>query len=219
MDMPVATYQDRNTPSAVLTDSRIVAVLRAPDASAYERVIDVLVDAGIRSIELTLTTPNTLEVLPGLLARAGEGTEIGVGTVTTLEQAEQAIKAGAHYLVTPVTNVEIIAFAVAAGCPIFPGAMTPTEVHAAWSAGATAVKIFPAETVGPRFGAHLLGPLPDLLFMPSGGVSMEEIGPWLKGGAIAVSLGGPLIGDALKGGSLDDLAARAKAAIAAVNAQ
>ena len=169
-------------------------------------------------IELTLTTPGTLEALPDLLRRAGADAEIGVGSITCVAEAEQALDAGASYLVTPFTNPDVIATAVRAGRPIFPGALTPTEVHTAWSAGATAVKIFPAETVGAQYGAHLLGPFPALKFLPSGGIRMEDIGPWLRSGAIAVSLGGPLLGDALRGGSLDGLAARAQAAIDAVNA-
>ncbi len=217
MNLSPSTVQDRILPSPLLTSSRIVAVLRAAEASAYERVIDVLIESGIKSIELTLTTPGTLEVLPRLLRRAGTDAEIGVGTVTCVAEAEQALNAGAGYLVTPVTNVDVIAAAVAAGRPIFPGALTPTEVHAAWSAGATAVKIFPAETVGAQYGGHLRGPFPGLKFIPSGGVGLEDIASWLKNGAMAVSLGGPLLGDALRGGSLVALASRASAAVEAVN--
>ena len=218
MASPLSATRDRVPPSPLLLSSRIVAVLRAADASAYERVIDVLIRSGITSIELTLTTPGTLEALPGLLRRAGTGAEIGVGTVTSVAEAEQALNAGAGYLVTPVTNTEIIATAAAAGRPIYPGALTPTEVNSAWTAGATAVKIFPAQTVGAHYGGHLLGPFPQLRFLPSGGVRLQDIGPWLSNGAMAVSLGGPLIGDALRGGSLDALAARAHAATTAVNA-
>lgn len=218
MDHTTAPLHDRVSPSTLLTNSRIVSVLRADDANAYETVIDVLASAGIKSIELTLTTPGTLEVLPHLLRRVGDGVEIGVGTVTSVSEAEQALDAGADYLVTPVTNVDIIATAVAAGRPIFPGALTPTEVHAAWTAGATAVKIFPAETVGAKYGGHLRGPFPELKFMPSGGVRLEDVEAWMKNGALAVSLGGPLIGDALRGGSLEALASRAKAVIEAVSA-
>lgn len=218
MENTTAPLQDRVSPSNLLTNSRIVSVLRAEDASAYEAVINVLVDSGIKSIELTLTTPGTLEVLPYLLRRVETGVEIGVGTVTCVSEAEQALDAGADYLVTPVTNPDIIATAIAAGCPIFPGALTPTEVHTAWTAGATAVKIFPAETVGAKYGGHLRGPFPDLKFMPSGGVRLADVEAWLKNGAIAVSLGGPLIGDALRGGSLDALASRAKAVAEAVSA-
>jgi 2-dehydro-3-deoxyphosphogluconate aldolase / (4S)-4-hydroxy-2-oxoglutarate aldolase len=139
--------------------------------------------------------------------------EIGVGTITTVTDAQRAIDAGAKYLVTPVINLEIIALALKHRLPVFPGGLTPTELHSAWQAGATAVKVFPAQTVGAKYGSHLRGPFPDLRFVPSGGVGLDDIPAWLNAGATAVSLGGPLIGDALKGGSLQGLAERTKRAV------
>jgi 2-dehydro-3-deoxyphosphogluconate aldolase/(4S)-4-hydroxy-2-oxoglutarate aldolase len=149
--------------SALLVANPVIAVLRASQASDYDAVVDVLAENGVRSIELTLSTPGTFEYLPALLERTGADVEIGIGTIVTAQQAQRAIDAGARYLVTPIVNLEVIALAVAAGVPVFPGGLTPTELFSAWDAGAT-----------------------------------------------AVSLGGPLIGDALKGGSLDALAERAR---------
>lgn len=203
----------RTPPSELLTDGRIVAVLRADHARSYHAVAEVLVASGIRSIELTLSTPGTIDQLPRLRRDLGDDAEVGVGTVTDVAQAERAIAAGAHYLVTPITDIEIIATARAAGCPVFPGVLTPTEAYAAWAAGASAVKIFPAQTVGPAYGTHLRGPFPDLQFLPSGGIQLDDIAPWLANGALAVSLGGPLVGDALRGGSLEALAERAQLAV------
>lgn len=192
-----------------LVQNPVIAVLRAPAARAYDAVVDTLVENGIRSIELTLSTPDTLERLPALLERcAGSGATIGVGTVTSPDQARAALAAGAQYLVTPVLDVEVIGLALAAGVPVFPGAFSPTEVFAAWRAGATAVKIFPAETVGPQYGGHLRGPFPGIRFVPSGGVAIDDVPAWIRAGACAVSLGGPLVGDALDGGSLPSLAER-----------
>ncbi len=219
MNLSVTTERPRTPPSELLSAGRIVAVLRAEHARSYHAVAECLVENGIHSIELTLTTPDTLEELPELLRDLGTDAEFGIGTVTDQSQAEHAISAGAHYLVTPITDIEIIATARAAGCPVFPGALTPTEVHAAWAAGASAVKIFPAQTVGPAYGSHLRGPFPDLQFLPSGGVRLDDIAPWLAGGALAVSLGSPLIGDALAGGSLKALAERARAAVEAVRSR
>jgi 2-dehydro-3-deoxyphosphogluconate aldolase/(4S)-4-hydroxy-2-oxoglutarate aldolase len=207
------TEQKRLAPSAVLREHPIIAVLRARDAAEYTPVIDVLAANGVRSMELTLSTPNTFEHLPAIVARGGADVEIGVGTITTAVEARRAIDAGASYLVTPILNVAVIEVAVAAGVPVFPGGLTPTELFTAWQAGATAVKIFPAETVGPQYGSHLRGPFPELQFVPSGGIALEHIPLWLNAGAVAVSLGGPLVGDALKGGSLTELAARARAAV------
>ena len=216
MSATVGGTVSRADVSRYLEECPIVAVLRAPEASGYDRVIDVLVERGIRSIELTLTTPGTLDRLPAIAARYGADAEIGVGTVTNLALAEAAIAAGADYLVTPVLDRDVIALAVDAGVPVFPGALTPTEVFSAWSAGASAVKIFPAQTVGAQYGAHLRGPFPDIRFIPSGGVGLDDVSAWLRAGASAVSLGGPLVGDALAGGSLDSLAERCVRAVGLV---
>jgi 2-dehydro-3-deoxyphosphogluconate aldolase / (4S)-4-hydroxy-2-oxoglutarate aldolase len=188
-------------------------VLRAPQATDYDAVVEVLGQNGVRCVELTLSTPGTIDHLPALIDHAGSELEIGVGTITTVTDAQRAIDAGAKYLVTPVINLEIIALALKHRLPVFPGGLTPTELHSAWVAGATAVKVFPAQTVGAKYGSHLRGPFPDLRFVPSGGVGLDDIPAWLNAGATAVSLGGPLIGDALKGGSLQGLAERTKRAV------
>lgn len=203
----------RLAPSALLREHPIIAVLRARDAADYAPVIDVLAENGVRSVELTLSTPNTFEHLPAIVARGGADVEVGLGTITTVEEAQRAIDAGARYLVTPILNAAVIELAVRSGVPVYPGGLTPTELFAAWEAGATAVKIFPAESVGPQYGSHLRGPFPELQFVPSGGITLADIPLWLRAGAVAVSLGGPLVGDALKGGSLTELATRARAAV------
>jgi 2-dehydro-3-deoxyphosphogluconate aldolase / (4S)-4-hydroxy-2-oxoglutarate aldolase len=203
----------RIEPSPVLLETPLIAVLRAPQATDYDAVVEVLGQNGVRCVELTLSTPGTIDHLPALIDHAGSELEIGVGTITTVTDAQRAIDAGAKYLVTPVINLEIIALALKHRLPVFPGGLTPTELHSAWEAGATAVKVFPAQTVGAKYGSHLRGPFPDLRFVPSGGVGLDDIPAWLNAGATAVSLGGPLIGDALKGGSLQGLAERTKRAV------
>lgn len=203
--------------SATLRENPVIAVLRADDAPAYHRVIGALLDCGIRSIELTLTTPGTLDHLPSLIAEFGGDAEIGVGTITRPEQARQAIAGGANFLVTPTVNQEVIALSLDNGTQIFPGGLTPTELFGAWEAGASAVKIFPAQSVGAQYGSHLRGPFPELEFLPSGGVGIEDVPGWLQAGALAVSLGGPLIGDSLRGGPLKELRARARHTLDAVS--
>lgn len=205
----VASPPTRVSPSDLLRSTRLIAVLRAPAASAYSAVVDVLVKAGIRSIELTLTTPGTFDALGALIADFGDRSEIGLGTVLTAEEAERAFDAGASYLVTPTVRPEVIAVALRWGRPVYAGALTPTEVHTNWSTGASAVKIFPASLVSPSYLAALRGPLPEVLLLPSGGVTLDAAPAWLRAGALAVSLGGELVGDALIGGDLDALAARA----------
>lgn len=207
----------RVPPSDLLRSTRAVAVLRAPTATAYDAVVDVLVECGIRSIELTMTTPGTLDTVGALVERYAGVAEIGVGTVLSAGTAEQALAAGAAFLVTPTVSPEVIAAALRRRRPVYPGAFSPTEVQTNWSLGASAVKIFPADQVGPGYLKALRGPLPDVAAMPSGGVRLEDIPAWLAAGAVAVSLGGELLGDALRGGDLRALAVRARRARALVD--
>lgn len=197
-------------------ESRLVVVVRGSDASQYPEVIETLAGAGVRSVELTLTTPGTLDALPELVERFAASVDVGVGTVTTHPQLLRALDGGARYIVTPVTDPSLVETATAAGVPILPGGLTPTELFTSWSAGASAVKVFPAGLVGPGYVKDLRGPFPDIEVVPSGGVDLEAARAWLAAGAAAVSVGGPLLGDALKGGSLTELAARARDFVAAV---
>ena len=200
----------RPAPSDILRDTRVVAVLRARHARDYAPVIEALQRGGVLSIELTLSTPGVFEELPLLQQRFGNALEIGVGTVTTADEAETALDLGAAYIVTPITEPEVITACTARGVPVFPGGLTPTELHAGWKLGATAVKVFPASTVGPGYVGQLRGPFPDIQVIPSGGVDIEDVPGWIRAGALAVSLGGPLLGDAFKGGDLGELTARAR---------
>lgn len=192
-------------------DSRLIIVARAERAEDYDAVLDVLIDAGIRSVELTLTTPGTFDRLPHLIAQYGQAIDLGVGTVTNSTDLARAVDAGAGYLVTPITSAAFVSQATDAGVPIVPGGLTPTELFASWSAGASAVKIFPAGQVGPGYLKDLRGPFPDLVAVPSGGVDLDGAAAWLAAGAVAVSVGGPLLGDAFRGGDLLALRDRAEA--------
>lgn len=200
----------RPAPSAILRETRAVAVLRARHASDYAPVIEALQRGGVLSIELTLSTPGVWDELPALRDRFGDALEIGVGTVTEAAEAEAALDLGAAYIVTPVTDPGVITACVGRGVPVYPGGLTPTELHAGWKLGATAVKVFPASTVGAGYVAQLRGPFPDIEVIPSGGVNIEDVPGWIMAGALAVSLGGPLLGDAFKGGDLQELTARAR---------
>jgi 2-dehydro-3-deoxyphosphogluconate aldolase / (4S)-4-hydroxy-2-oxoglutarate aldolase len=194
--------------------AKLIVVVRAADAADYDRVLDALIGAGIRSVELTLTTPGTIDRLPKLLAQFGDAADIGVGTVTDGHQLAAAVDAGAHYLVTPITDPALVDAANRAGVPILPGGLTPTELFAAWRAGAAAVKIFPAGQVGPGYLKDLRGPFPGIAAVPSGGVDLEGAAAWLRAGAAAVSVGGPLLGDAFRGGDFGALRDRTTAFVA-----
>jgi 2-dehydro-3-deoxyphosphogluconate aldolase / (4S)-4-hydroxy-2-oxoglutarate aldolase len=199
-----------------LSNSKVIAVLRASDVSALGPVCDVLVEEGILSLELTLTTPGLLDALGELVDRYANAADVGVGTVLTESEAQRALDSGAQYLVTPTINLPVIELAVERQVTVFPGGLTPSELAAGWDAGATAVKIFPAQTVGAGYLKHLRGPFPDLEAIPSGGVDLDAARQWLAAGATAVSIGRPLLGDALKGGDLSGLRERCRAVRAVI---
>ena len=200
-----------------LKSSKVIVVLRASHVSALSPVCDVLVEEGILSLELTLTTPGLLDALPELINRYANAADVGVGTIITESEAQRALDYGAQYLVTPTMNLPVVKLALQHEIAVFPGGLTPTELAAGWDAGATAVKIFPAETVGAGYLKHLRGPFPDLQGIPSGGVDLDATREWLDAGAAAVSIGGPLLGDALKGGDLSALRERCRAVRAVIS--
>jgi 2-dehydro-3-deoxyphosphogluconate aldolase/(4S)-4-hydroxy-2-oxoglutarate aldolase len=200
----------RPAPAVIHRDTRGVALLRASHAREYAPVIEALQQGGGGSLEKTRITPGGFEELTPLRAHNGDSLEIGVGTVTAAHEAETALDLGAAYIVTPVTDTDVISTCVRRGVPVYPGGLTPTELHAGWKLGATAVKVFPASVVGAGYVGQLRGPFPDIQVIPSGGVDIEDVPDWISAGALAVSLGGPLLGDAFKGGDLRELTARSR---------
>jgi 2-dehydro-3-deoxyphosphogluconate aldolase/(4S)-4-hydroxy-2-oxoglutarate aldolase len=205
------TSRPRGTPvSQRLRQGKVIAVLRARSVDDLLPVCDVLVEEQIPSLEFTLTTPNLLDRLRELVDRYGSVADVGVGTVLDTTAAGSAMDRGANYLVTPSMNLDIVNAALGRSVPVYPGGLTPTELWSGWQAGASAVKIFPAQTVGAKYLQHLRGPFPDLLAVPSGGVDLDAARDWLRAGAVAVSLGGPLLGDAQTGGDLGALRVRCR---------
>ncbi len=198
-----------------LLASGIVAILRADRAEHLESVADALIEAGITCLELTLTTPGALDGLARVRGLAGREVAVGMGSVTGASETLAALEHGADFLVSPAVVPEVLEVA-ADRVPCYPGGWTPTEVLQAWQLGATAVKLFPAGSGGPRHLRAVREPLPEIPLVPTGGVALEEIPAYLAAGAVAVGLGGPLIGDALAGGSLSELRARAGTALNAV---
>jgi 2-dehydro-3-deoxyphosphogluconate aldolase / (4S)-4-hydroxy-2-oxoglutarate aldolase len=195
----------------------VVAILRAAEAQRFLEVGRVLYEGGVRAIEVTLTSKGALAAFGRLKAELPGDAVLGVGTVRSVEQAELAVEAGAAYLVSPEFRPEMVGWAVEHRVPVVPGALTPTEVAAAWGAGATAVKVFPVSAVGgPAYVKAVRAPLPEVPLVPTGGIGIDDIGAYLAAGATAVGLGSPLLGDAGEpGGDLDGLADRARRAVAA----
>jgi 2-dehydro-3-deoxyphosphogluconate aldolase / (4S)-4-hydroxy-2-oxoglutarate aldolase len=217
--MDVRAASDWRDPASVMeaiAAAGIVAVLRASDAGRFERVAEVLVEAGVTCVEFTLTSRGAVEALRRFAARMPAGVTLGAGTVLEPEIADAAIDAGASYLVSPTVGLDVIERARRRGVAALPGAFTPTEILRAWRAGADAVKLFPASVGGPAYLRAVKAPLPEVPLVPTGGVGLEEIGRYLDAGALAVGLGGPLVGDAGEGGDLGALRRRADAAVAQV---
>jgi len=211
MSEQVAGFLDR------LAAVPVVAILRAADAGRFVQVGQVLYEAGVRAVEVTLTSTGALEAFGRLREELPGDALLGVGTVRSVADAEAAVGAGAAYLVAPDFRPEVVAWAVGRGVPAVPGALTPTEIAAAWAAGATAVKLFPVSAAGgPAYLKAVRAPLPEVPLVPTGGVGLGDIGAYLAAGAAAVGIGGPLLGDAGDpGGDLDALAGRARRAVAA----
>jgi 2-dehydro-3-deoxyphosphogluconate aldolase/(4S)-4-hydroxy-2-oxoglutarate aldolase len=200
-----------------LSATRVIAILRAGDSSRAEAVADTLVEGGIRCLELTMTTPGALEVVERLAARLPADVEVGMGTVLTAGEVDRAVAAGARFVVSPSVAPAVINAASRHGIASYPGALTPTEIHSAWTAGASAVKLFPAGSLGPGYLTAVRAPLPDIPVVPTGGIDITAVPAWLDAGAGAVGMGGPLIGDALgPAGDLAALAGRVAAVRAAV---
>ena len=176
----------------------VVAIGRRIAADRVAAVVDGLAGGGVRAFELTLNDPEA-DALRSIATAArhadGSRVAIGAGTVLSIEAGQRALDAGATFLVMPHTDPELVAWAAASGVPAFPGASTPTEVITAWRAGAAAVKLFPASVLGPGFLREFRGPFPDIPLVPTGGVTSETAGDYIRAGAIAVGLGSWLIGD------------------------
>ncbi|WP_285494186.1 bifunctional 4-hydroxy-2-oxoglutarate aldolase/2-dehydro-3-deoxy-phosphogluconate aldolase [Actinomadura sp. NBRC 104425] len=189
---------------------RLVAIVRGADRAASVRTALVLAEAGIPLIEVSLSGRDALGAIEDIARAAGGAVMLGAGTALTGEDVRRARDAGAGYIVTPSLGAGVDE-ALRLGLPVLAGALTPTEVAAAATAGATAVKLFPASAHGPGYLDALRGPFPDVPFVPVGGVGEREAAAYLECGALAVGVGSPLCGDAPSGGDLDALRRRARA--------
>ena len=202
--MPVKTTPARERGGAAgereriakrLFDCGAVAVLRLPRADDALAVIEALHAGGVSAIEVTVTTPDALTIIEQ--AARLEGVLVGVGSVLDADTARRAVDAGARFVVSPVFQAEVVAEAHRMGVPAGPGAFTPTEILRAHRSGAEVVKVFPADVLGLPFLKGVLAPMPFLKLMPTGGVTPENAGDWLRAGAAVVGLGSALIDPAL----------------------
>jgi 2-dehydro-3-deoxyphosphogluconate aldolase/(4S)-4-hydroxy-2-oxoglutarate aldolase len=193
-----------------ILDGGVVAVVRAESPDRLARVARALGEGGVAAVEITFTVPDAVEVIRQVRRELGDAVVLGAGTVLDPETARAALLAGAEYLVSPTLNLDVIRLARRYGKVVMPGAFTPTEVLAAWEAGADVVKIFPAEVVGPAYFKALKGPLPEVRLMPTGGVDPTTAEAFLKAGACCLGVGSALVDPKLvASGDFDGLRDRA----------
>lgn len=196
---------------------KLVAILRGDYGALVEDLVAVLADAGITAVEVTLNSPGALASIAQLAQRFGGQLAVGAGTVLRTTEVEQAAAAGARFIVSPNRDVRVIEMTKRLGLVSLPGCFTPSEIVEALDAGADALKIFPANTLGPGYVKALRGPLPHLRFVPTGGVTPETAREYLAVGAWALGVGSELVSADVKAeGGLARLQTRAAAFVAAV---
>jgi len=185
--VPVASIRSQ------LVRLRVIPVLRLPTRPAAEQAIDALVEAGFRTVELTLTTPDAIALVADLRRRMDSGFLVGAGTVLDLETAQRCLAAGADCLVSPCLVPGMAKLARDAGKAALVGGFTPSEVLAAWREGAEIVKVFPAATGGPSHLQALHAVFPEIPLCPTGGVSAANMVDYFHAGATVVGVGNNII--------------------------
>jgi 2-dehydro-3-deoxyphosphogluconate aldolase/(4S)-4-hydroxy-2-oxoglutarate aldolase len=171
----------------------VVAVIRLQDANLGHDVAHALAEGGVTALEVTMTVPGAVGLIERLAATLPAPVIVGAGTVLDAETARQVILAGARFVVGPVFRPGVIELCHRHDVPAMPGCFTPTEILGAWEAGADIVKVFPATALGPSFFKDLRGPLPQVKLMPTGGVTRENAGEWIRAGACAIGVGTALV--------------------------
>jgi 2-dehydro-3-deoxyphosphogluconate aldolase/(4S)-4-hydroxy-2-oxoglutarate aldolase len=198
--------------------TRVVAVIRMADPAKLLKVVEAVQAGGVKVIEITMTVPDAIEVIRTMARSKPADVAIGAGSVLDPETARAAILAGAEFVVSPVTNFETIRLCNRYAVPTVPGALTPTEIVAAWQAGADIVKIFPATSVGPKYFKDIHGPLPQIRLMPTGGVSLENSADFIRNGACCVGIGTALLDTkAINAGDWNTLTENARKLIQSVS--
>lgn len=202
---------DRLTTLRQLIDTGVIAVIRADSGDQLVNVCRALSAGGVQACEITMTTPGALEAITQASRELDKSALVGAGSVLDAETARAAILAGARFIFSPVLNLDVIQMAHRYDCVAIPGAMTPTEIFTAWSAGADVVKVFPANHFGPQYLRDVHGPLPQVKLTPTGGVDLTTAADWIKAGAVAIGVGSSLVKkELINGGKWDELSALAK---------
>jgi 2-dehydro-3-deoxyphosphogluconate aldolase / (4S)-4-hydroxy-2-oxoglutarate aldolase len=197
----------------------VVAVIRMKDPAKLRAVVDALAEGGVRALEVTMTVPRAVELIRDLAPTMPAGFLLGAGTVVDAATARAVIDAGAQFVVSPVFRPDVIRACHERDVPVMPGCFSPTEILDAHDAGADVIKVFPATMLGPQFVKDVRAPLPHVKLMPTGGVTLDNAGDWIRAGAVAVGVGSALVdAKAIDAGRFEVIAANARKVIASVNA-
>ena len=169
----------------------VIGIMRNVAPKIIETIVPLYQKADLTTLEITMNSDEAPQIIRSLSAQYPD-LNIGGGTVLEMADLESAIEAGASFIVTPILNEEVITYCVQNEIPVFPGALTPTEVYKAWKLGASAVKVFPATQFGTAYLKELKGPLSKINLLPTGGVSIQNIEGFFKAGAVGVGMGSTL---------------------------
>jgi len=217
--LPKAMSTKRSQISLSLESSGVIGIIRMADATRLRDVTDALVAGGLRALEVTMTTPGAVDLIRALAPTLPPDFVLGAGTVTDAETVTRVFDAGAKFVVSPVFRRSVIEACHHHDVPALPGCFTPTEILDAWEAGADIVKVFPATAVGPGYIRDVLAPLRQVKLMPTGGVTVDNAGDWIRAGAVAVGLGSALLDPkAIAANDFEAIAALARRAMASVAA-
>ncbi len=181
----------------LIRQTGVVAIMRAKSSDQLLAAADAIKAGGVNAIEVTITTPGALSVISQAVARYGPDVSFGVGSVLDPESARAAILAGAQFVVCPTLNMKTIELCKRYSVPVMPGAYTPTEILAAWEAGADIVKVFPASVGGPAYIKAVKAPLPQIKLMPVGGVDLDTTADFIRAGCEIVAVGSALVNQKL----------------------
>jgi 2-dehydro-3-deoxyphosphogluconate aldolase/(4S)-4-hydroxy-2-oxoglutarate aldolase len=202
-----------------LQQTRVVAIARTRQADGLIEAFGALCDGGVVLVEVTLTIPGALGVIREASTRFGSAVQVGCGTVLDARSAEDAIEAGASFVVSPSFHEDVVATCAARGVVAVPGCLTPTEVATAMRAGSQVIKLFPGRVATPDYLRDLLGPLPGARFLPTGNVDLDTAPRYIESGAVAVGVGKALLDPVAIGeGSYATITAAARSFREAVDA-
>jgi 2-dehydro-3-deoxyphosphogluconate aldolase/(4S)-4-hydroxy-2-oxoglutarate aldolase len=197
----------------------VVAVIRLKDPGKLRAVVDAMTEGGVRALEVTMTVPGAVDLIRTLAATLPDGFLLGAGTVIDPATARAVIDAGARFVVGPVFRPDVIAACHEHDVPVMPGCFSPTEILAAHECGADIIKVFPATMLGPQFLKDVRAPLPQVKLMPTGGVTLDNAGDWIRAGAVAVGLGSSLLdAKAIESNRFDVITANARKVVANIAA-